>query len=93
MNKLEITLAFLICLLCFTEITDAQVRKGSDMVVSGHGWYGVDIEQTRPGLKSYGYMTYEASVGFQTNPADSCAFAHAFGYPMIKCGLFVGFHG
>lgn len=87
MNKLEITLTFLICLLCFTEITDAQVRKGSDMVVSGHGWYGVDVEQTRPGLKSYGYMTYEASVGFQTNPADSCAFAHAFGYPMISVGF------
>lgn len=87
MNKLEITLTFLICLFCFTEITDAQVRKGSDMVVSGHGWYGVDVEQTRPGLKSYGYMTYEASVGFQTNPADSCAFAHAFGYPMISVGF------
>ncbi len=45
------------------------------------------MEKTRPNLASYGYMTYEAAVGFQTNPADSCCYAKAFGYPMISVGL------
>lgn len=52
-----------------------------------HGWYGFDMEKTRPNLASYGYMTYEFSVGFQTNPSDSCCYARLFGYPMISAGL------
>lgn len=68
-------------------IVYGQERQGSDILISGHGWYGVDIERTRPNLKSYGYMTYEAAVGFQTDPADSCVYARAFGYPMISAGF------
>ena len=64
-----------------------QKNDKSNLVISGHGWYGYDIEQSRPELKSYGYMTYEASVGFQTDPADSCAYARAFGFPMISVGF------
>ena len=57
------------------------------MVVTGHGWYGFDMEKTRPNLKTYGYMTYEASVGFQTNPKDSSVYAQKFGYPIISFGF------
>ena len=80
-------LASIACLLFCTGTVHGQKKSGPDVVISGHGWYGIDIEQTRPNLKSYGYMTYEAAVGFQTNPADSCSYAHAFGYPMISAGL------
>ena len=59
-----------------------QKNDKSNLVISGHGWYGYDIEQSRPELKSYGYMTYEAAVGFQTDPSDKCAYAQAFGFPM-----------
>lgn len=71
----------------------AQSRTGSDIVIYGHGWYGLDIEHTRPNLRSYGYMTYEAAVGFQTSPKDSCNFARAFGYPMISVGISVASMG
>lgn len=80
-------LASIACLLFCTVTVHGQKKSGPDVVISGHGWYGIDIEQTRPNLKSYGYMTYEAAVGFQTNPADSCSYAHTFGYPMISAGL------
>jgi hypothetical protein len=65
----------------------AQKTDKSNIVFSGHGWYGMDIEKTRPELKTYGYATYEASVGFQTEAEDSCAFAQAFGYPMLSVGF------
>lgn len=65
----------------------AQDKKGSDIVLFGHGWYGMDIEQSRPNMTSIGYMTYEAGVGFQTDPADSCLYAQQFGYPMISVGF------
>ena len=48
----------------------AQKLRAKDMVVTAHGWYGSDMERTRPNLKTYGYMTYEAGVGFQTNPNE-----------------------
>ncbi len=65
----------------------AQNVRKTDLALSAHGWYGYDIEQSRPNLASLGYMNYEMSVGFQTNPADSCCYAQAFGYPMISVGL------
>lgn len=83
-TKLLITITFLII---YSGSIYGQSRRGSDMVISGHGWYGIDMEKTRPNLKTYGYMTYEAALGFQTNPEDSCAYAHAFGYPMISVGF------
>lgn len=69
-------------------LTYAQKAKGSDIVISGHGWYGMDVENIRPSeIVSNGYMTYEASVGFQTNPESGCQYAEAFGYPMLSVGL------
>ena len=65
----------------------AQKLRAKDMVVTAHGWYGTDMERTRPNLKTYGYTTYEASVGFQTNPNDSSAYARQFGYPMLNFGF------
>ena len=65
----------------------AQKPRAKDMVVTAHGWYGTDMERTRPNLKTYSYMTYEAGVGFQTNPSDSSAFAQQFGYPMLNFGF------
>lgn len=64
-----------------------QKNDKSNLLVSGHGWYGYDMEQSRPELKSYGYMTYEASLGFQTDPADSCAYARAYGFPVFSVGF------
>lgn len=82
-------MALLILLALSSGISFGQKKTGPEIVVSGHGWYGVDIERTRPNLKSYGYMTYEAAVGFQTSPSDSCSYNHAFGFPMISVGLSV----
>ena len=65
----------------------AQKFKASDMMFTGHGWYGVDMEKTRPNLKTYGYMTYEASIGLQTNPDDGSEFSPLFGYPVFNFGF------
>ena len=67
----------------------AQKFKTSDMMFTGHGWYGVDMERTRPSLRTYGYMTYEASVGLQTNPNDGSEFSPLFGYPIFNFGFSV----
>lgn len=77
----------LFCFIGGFQICYGQNESNPDMIVSGHGWYGVDMEKSRPNLASYGYMTYEASVGFQTNPKDSCAYAYTFGYPMLSVGF------
>ena len=74
-------------LFLFQMQAQAQKFKAKDMVVTAHGWYGTDMERTRPNLKTYGYTTYEAGIGFQTNPNDSSSFAQQFGYPMLNFGL------
>ena len=63
------------------------------MVILGHGWYGIDIEQTRPNLKTPGYMTYEAAVGFQTDPSKGNFYDQAFGFPMISVGFSIASMG
>lgn len=69
-------------------VSYGQTMKGSEVVISGHGWYGFDIEDIRPTPLTYnGYMTYEAAVGFQTTPESGCQYAEAFGYPMLSVGL------
>lgn len=93
MLKITRLLTILTLIILSSGLSYGQKKSGPDMVVSGHGWYGIDMERTRPNLKSYGYMTYETAVGFQTNPGDSCAYAHAFGYPMISAGLSVATMG
>lgn len=81
------TIAILSLLFLFQAEIQAQRLRAKDMVITGHGWYGFDMERTRPNLKTFGYMTYEASVGFQTNPADSSAYAQQFGYPILNFGF------
>ena len=67
----------------------AQKFNASDIVITAHGWGGVDMERTRPNLKSYGYMTYEASIGLQTNPNDGSWYSQAYGYPILNFGVSV----
>lgn len=74
-------------LFLFQMEAQAQKLRAKDMVVTAHGWYGSDIERTRPNLKSFGYMTYEVGAGFQTNPADSSVYAQKFGYPILSFGF------
>ena len=81
------TIAVLSLLFLFQAEIQAQRLRAKDMVITGHGWYGFDMERTRPNLKTFGYMTYEASVGFQTNPTDSSAYAQQFGYPILNFGF------
>ena len=65
-------------------------QKPSKLVFSAGGWYGTDIELLRPvDMTHNGYMTYEAAVGFQTDPSDACAYSQAFGFPMINVGFSV----
>lgn len=65
----------------------AQSINGSDLAISAQGWYGFDIEKSRPNLTSYGYMNYEAAVGIQTKPENQNPFAEAFGFPLIDIGI------
>lgn len=67
----------------------AQVRKDSNVVISGQGWYGYDIEQLHPNQTTFGYMTYDLAVGFQTEPESGNAFAQQFGFPIISIGASV----
>ena len=85
-NFVKAAIAFSFLFL-FQMQAQAQKLRAKDMVVTAHGWYGTDMERTRPNLKAYGYTTYEASVGFQTNPNDSSAYARQFGYPMLNFGF------
>lgn len=85
-NFVKAAIAFSFLFL-FQMQAQAQKLRAKNMVVTAHGWYGTDMERTRPNLKAYGYTTYEASVGFQTNPNDSSAYARQFGYPMLNFGF------
>lgn len=82
LTKIVIALTFL-----FAAQAQAQDLKAKNMVFTAHGWYGSDMERTRPNLKTFGYMTYEAGFGFQTNPNDSSAFVQKFGYPILNFGF------
>ena len=71
------------------ESASAQVRGGSSMVVGGEGWYGYDIEKLHPNQTTFGYMTYDLELGFQTEPESGNVFARQFGYPIISVGMSV----
>lgn len=86
MKKLSVIISFLMILAAGTE-SYAQKFSKSDLVLSGHGWYGLDIEATRPNLTSVGYGTYEVALGFQTHPDQNCDYADAYGYPMFNVGV------
>lgn len=82
---------YIIAIFClsvgFASSAKAQSINGSDLAISAQGWYGFDIEKSRPNLTSYGYMNYEAAVGIQTKPENQNPFAEAFGFPMIDIGI------
>lgn len=82
------TFAF-ICLVIAADSAKAQKIKSSDLAFSAQGWYGFDIERSRPNLTSYGYMNYEAAVGIQTKPENKNPYAEAFGFPLIDIGVSV----
>ena len=71
----------------------AQNKDDNRMLISGQGWYGVDIEQARPHQKSSTYMTYELALGIQTEPSDSSIYNQLFGYPTIYVGASVASMG
>lgn len=84
---------FIKVLLCFAGIllmcdnAGADTRKESNMMIYGHGWYGYDFEKLHPNQTSFGYMTYDLGVGFQTGPSTGDTFAQKFGYPVLNVGL------
>ena len=45
-----------------------QDKNKSNLVISGQGWYGYDVEKLHPNQTSFGYMTYDLGLGFQTQP-------------------------
>ena len=83
------TIAIFCLIGAFINSANAQSVKGSDLAISAQGWYGFDIEQSRPNLTSYGYMNYEAAVGIQTKPENGSPYAEAFGFPLIDIGISV----
>ena len=92
MKRLVNTFIASLILLAVPVMADAQQTKesSSNLVFSAAGWYGLDMEKIRPvELTNSGYMTYEASVGFQTRPEDNCQYARAFGFPMFSVGISV----
>lgn len=85
------TYAFILLGVAFAaaETAKAQGINSSDLTISAQGWYGYDIERSRPNLTSFGYMNYEAAVGIQTKPENQNPFAEAFGFPLIDIGVSV----
>ena len=72
----------MVAVMLFTSaIVNAQQSKPSNIVVGA----GPEVSQQT----GFTYMTYEASVGFQTDPSDNCAYAQAFGFPMLSAGFAV----
>ena len=74
-------------ILLFGNIAAGQVRKDNNMMISGHGWYGYDIEKLHPNQTTFGYMTYDLGLGFQTEPESGNAYAQQFGYPILSVGF------
>ena len=89
MGRLSRSFLVIILMMTFSFIASAQVRNGSNMVISGQGWYGYDIEKLHPNQTTFGYMTYDLGVGFQTEPESGNLYAKQFGYPIISVGFSV----
>ena len=89
MKRLTAVLLILAGVAICLDSASAQNRNGSNMVVTGQGWYGYDIEKLHPNQTTFGYMTYEMELGFQTEPEKRDIFAQQFGYPLISVGMSV----
>lgn len=87
-KTLKVGFVAILLILSATTI-NAQKFNAKDIVITGQAWGGMDMEKTRPNLKSYGYMTYEASIGLQTNPNDGSWYSQAYGYPILNFGFSV----
>ena len=87
MKKITISVFIIVALVMSITTATAKGVKSSDLSFTAQGWYGFDIEKSRPNLTSYGYMNYEAAVGFQTNPDNKNPYAEAFGFPIINVGM------
>lgn len=87
-KTLKVVFVAILLILSATTI-NAQKFNAKDIVITGQAWGGMDMEKTRPNLKSYGYMTYEASIGLQTNPNDGSWYSQAYGYPILNFGFSV----
>lgn len=87
-KTLKVGFVAILLILSATTI-NAQKFNAKDIVITGQAWGGMDMEKTRPNLKSYGYMTYEASIGLQTNPNDGSWYSQAYGFPILNFGFSV----
>ena len=87
MKQVITSVLAVIALIISATSANAQGVRSSDLSFSAQGWYGYDIEKTRPNLTSFGYMNYEVAVGIQTNPENKNPFAEAFGFPLINIGM------
>ena len=87
MKQVITSVLAVIALIISVTSANAQGVRSSDLSFSAQGWYGYDIEKTRPNLTSFGYMNYEVAVGIQTNPENKNPFAEAFGFPLINIGM------
>ena len=88
--KVSTKIIALLFLMVATQLqVQAQKFKAKDIVVTAQAWGGMDIERTRPNLTSYGYMTYEAGIGLQTNPNDGSWYSQAYGFPILNFGFSV----
>ena len=89
MKRFTVILLVLAGVAMCVESAFAQSGKGSNMVISGQGWYGYDIEKLHPNQTTFGYMTYDLGLGFQTEPGSGNQFAQQFGFPIISVGMSV----
>ena len=87
MKRLLTIISVIAAMSLFCRTAAGQVRKDSNMMISGHGWYGYDIEKLHPNQTTFGYMTYDLGLGFQTEPESGNAFAQQFGYPILSVGF------
>ena len=87
MKQIITSVLAVIALIISTTSANAQGVRSSDLSFSAQGWYGYDIERTRPNITSFGYMNYEVAVGIQTNPENKNPYAEAFGFPLINIGM------
>lgn len=83
LRKIALISALLLC----AHHSYSQSEALSDLIFTGQGSYGIDMEKARPNQKSFGYMTYGLGVGYQADPNEECQYARAFGFPVFNFGF------
>ena len=87
-SKMKKVIIILLISMCIGTVA-GQTKGGDNIVISGQTSYGYDIEKLRPTQTSFGYLTYDLGLGFQTEPEDNDAFASKFGFPILSVGVSV----